>query len=52
VQTLQQLIDPEHRMDAGDLDRGFYGDSEPSDVSARAFADAAAGLFKKIRTHL
>ena len=52
VQTLQQLIDPEHRMDAGDLDRGFYGDSEPSDVSARAFADAAAGLFKKIRTQL
>src|SRR6516162_9911462 len=55
VQTLQQLIDAEHRMDAGDWvrfweDRGFGGDSEPSDVSARAFADAAAGLFKKIRT--
>jgi hypothetical protein len=47
VQTLQHLIDPEHRMD-GDWvrfweDRGFCGDAEPSDVSARAFADAAAG---------
>ena len=47
VQTLQHVIDPEHRMDAGDWvrfweDRGFSGDSEPSDVSDRAFADAAA----------
>ena len=52
VQTLQHLIDPEHRMDAGDWvrfweDRGFSGDSEPSDVSDRAFADAAAGLSRK-----
>jgi len=57
VQTLQHPIDPEHRMDAGDWvrfweDRGFSGDSEPRDVSARAFADAPAGLFKKIRTQL
>ena len=49
VQTLQHLIDPEHRMDAGDWvrfweDRGFSGDSEPS--------DAAAGLFQKVRTQL
>ena len=50
VQTLQHLIDPEHRMDAGDWvrfweDRGFSGDSEPSDARDRAFADAAARLF-------
>ena len=37
VQTLQHLIDPEHRMDAGDWvrfweDRGFSGASEPSDM--------------------
>ena len=46
VQTLQHVIDPEHRLDAGDWvrfwdDRGF-GDSEPSDMSDRAFADAAS----------
>jgi Zn-dependent oligopeptidase len=57
VQTLQHLIDPEHRMDAGDWvrfwkDRGFSGASEPSDVSDRAFADAADKLFQKVRTQL
>ena len=57
VQTLQDLIDPERRMDAGDWvrfweDRGFSGGSEPSDVRDRAFADAAARLFQKIRTQL
>ena len=57
VQTLQHLIDPEHRMDAGDWvrfweDRGFSGDSEPSDVRDRTFADAAARLFQKVRTQL
>ena len=36
LQTLQNLIDPEHKMDAGDWvrfweDRGFSGDSEPND---------------------
>jgi hypothetical protein len=36
VQTLRDLIDPEHIMDAGDWvrfweDRGFSGDSEPSE---------------------
>src|SRR6516162_8172278 len=45
------------RMDAGDWvrfweDRGFSGDSEPSDVRDRAFADAAARLFQKVRTQL
>ena len=54
VQTLQDLIDPEHKMDAGDWvrfweDRGFSGDSEPSDVWVRAFADGAAKLFQKAR---
>jgi hypothetical protein len=54
VQTLQDLIDPEHKMDAGDWvrfweDRGFSGDSEPSDVWVRAFADRAARLFQKAR---
>ena len=57
VQTLQHLIDPEHRTDACDWlrfweDRGFRGDSETSDVSDRAFADAAARLFHKVRTQL
>ena len=57
VQTLQHLMDPEHRLDAGDWvrfweDRGFSGDSEPSDVSDRAFAGSAAGLFQKGRTQL
>jgi hypothetical protein len=39
----------------GYFDRSFLAGSEhsePSDVSARAFADAAAELFKKIRTQL
>ena len=57
VQTLQDLIDPEHKMDAGDWvrfweDRGFSGDSEPSDVWVRAFADRAARLFQKARKHV
>jgi len=47
LKTLQALIDPEHKMDAGDWvrfweDRGFSGVSEPSDGWARAFADGAA----------
>jgi len=57
MQTLQDLIDPEHKMDAGDWvrfweDRGFSGDSEPSDVWVRAFADRAARLFHKVRSQL
>ncbi len=57
VQTLQDLIDPEHKMDTGDWvrfwqDRGFSGDSEPSDVWVRAFADGAARLFQKARRHV
>ena len=57
VQTLQDLIDPEHKMDAGDWvrfwqDRGFSGVSEPSDVWVRAFADGAARLFQKARKHV
>ena len=57
VQTLQHLMDPEHRLDAVDWvrfweDRGFSGDSEPSDVRDRTFADAAARLFQKVRTQL
>ena len=55
LQTLQDLIDPEHKMDAGDWvrfweDRGFSGDSESNDVWARAFADGAARLFQKVRS--
>src|SRR5215471_1415461 len=46
VQTLQDLIDPEHKMDAGDWvrfweDRGFSGD---------AFPDGAARLVQKVRS--
>src|SRR5262252_4730047 len=57
LQTLQDLIDPEHKMDAGDWvrfweDRGFSGDSDSSDVWARAFADGAARLFQKVRSQL
>src|SRR5215813_7897896 len=57
MQTLRHLIDPEHRINAGDWvrfweDRGFSGDSEPSDVRDRAFADAAARRFQKVRTQL
>jgi hypothetical protein len=54
VQTLQDLIDPEHKMDAADWvrfweDRGFSSDSELSEVWVRAFADGAAKLFQKAR---
>ena len=57
VQTLQDLIDPEHKMDPGDWgsfweDRGFSGEAEPSDVWVRAFADGAAKLFQKVRSQL
>ena len=57
VQTLQDLFDPEHKMTGGDWvsfweDRGFSGDSEPSDVWVRAFADGAARLFQKVRSQL
>ena len=57
VQTLQHLIDPEHRMDAGDWvrfweDRGFSGDSEQSDAWVKAFADGAAKLLQKARKHV
>ena len=57
LQTLQDLIDPEHKMDAGDWvrfweDRGFSDDSEPSDVWVRAFADGTARLFQKARKHV
>ena len=46
VQTLQDLIDPEHKMDAGDWvrfweDRGFSED---------AFPDGAARLVQKVRS--
>jgi hypothetical protein len=49
LQTLQDLIDPERKMDGSDWvsfwdDRGFSGDSTPSDVWVRAFADGAAKL--------
>jgi hypothetical protein len=54
VQTLQDLIDPEHKMDTADWvrfweDRGFGGASEPSEVWVRAFADGAARLSQKAR---
>jgi hypothetical protein len=57
IQTLQDLIDPEHKMDPGDWgsfweDRGFSGDAEPSDLWVRAFADGAAKLFQKVRSQL
>ena len=50
----QDLIDPEHKMDAGDWarfweDRGFSNASEPHDVWDKAFADCAARLFQKPR---
>src|SRR5262249_24461832 len=55
LQTLQDLIDPEHKLDAGDWvrfweDRGFSGDSEPSDEWDRGFADCAARLLQKVRS--
>ena len=48
LQTLQDLIDPEHKMDAGDWvrfweDRGFSGDALP---------DGAARLVHKVRSQL
>ena len=57
AQGLQDLIDPEHKMDSGDWarfweDRGFSGDSEPSDVWVRAFADRAAKVMQKARVQL
>ena len=57
VQTLQDLIDPEHNMDAGDWvrfweDRGFSGDCQPSDVWDRALGGGAARLFQKARKHV
>ena len=57
LDTLQDLIDPEHQMDAGDWvrfweDRGFSGDSEPNDEWVRAFADGAAKLLQKARKHV
>ena len=57
LQTLQDLIDPEHKMDRGDWvsfweDRGFSSDSEPSDVWVRAFADRAVRLLQKVRSQL
>jgi hypothetical protein len=57
VQTLRDLIAPEHKMDAGDWvgfweDRGFSGDSEPSDAWDTTFADGAARLFQKVRSQL
>ena len=57
LQTLQDLIDPEHKMDRDDWvsfweDRGFSSDSEPSDVWVRAFADRAVRLLQKVRSQL
>ena len=54
AQGLQDLIDPEHKMDAGDWvkfweDRGFSDASEPNDGWDKAFADCAARLFQKPR---
>ena len=57
AQGLQDLIDPEHKMDADDWarfweDRGFSGASESKDVWDKAFADWAAGLFQNPRRQL
>jgi hypothetical protein len=57
AQGLQDLIDPEHKMDADDRarfweDRGFSGASESNDMWDKAFADWAAGLFQKPRRQL
>ena len=57
AQGLQDLIDPEHKMDADDWarfweDRGFSGASESNDVWDKAFADWVAGLFQKPRRQL
>ena len=57
AQALQDLIDPEHKMDAGDWarfweDRGFSGASGPNDVLDKAFADCAVRLFQKPRRQL
>jgi hypothetical protein len=55
LQTLQDLIDPERKMDAGDWvtfweDRGFSDGPEPSDAWDRALADRAARLFQRVRS--
>jgi hypothetical protein len=57
AQALQDLIDPEHKMDAGDWvrfweDRGFSDASEPNDVWDKVFADCAARLFRKPRRQM
>ena len=57
AQGLQDLIDPEHKMDADDWarfweERGFSGASESNDVWDKAFADWAAALFQKPRRQL
>src|SRR5262252_11107527 len=54
LQPLQDLIDPEHKMNEADWvsfweDRGFSGDSEASDAWVRAFADGAAKVLQKAR---
>jgi len=54
LQTLQDLIDPEHKMNGADWvsfweDRGFSGDT---DVWVRAFADRAAKVLQKARGQL
>jgi hypothetical protein len=56
VQTLQDLIGPEHKLDAGGWarfweDRGFSRDPEPGDMSVRAFADGPARLLQKRFAH-
>ena len=56
-EALQDLIDPEHKMDVGDWvrfweDRGFSDAPEPNDLWDKAFADRAAGLFRKPRRQL
>ena len=57
AQGLQDLIDPEYKMDADDWarfweDRGFSGASESNDVWDKAVADCAARLFQKRRRQL
>jgi hypothetical protein len=57
LQTLQDLIDPKHKMTGADWvsfweDRGFSDNSEASDVWMRAFADRAAKVLQKARGQL
>jgi len=57
MQTLQDLVGPEHKLDADDWarfweNRGFSGASEPSNARDRAFADGAARSFQKVRSQL